>query len=326
MMCILCTLQFVKGVCTPMTTVFVRRCTSTNIDISLCYDTFGSSTDPALLLVMGLNQQMIAWNVALCNILAAKGFFVIRFDNRDVGLSTKLDKIHSPSVLWGLLPKSARPKPPYTLDDMALDAIALLDALKIQQAHLFGCSMGGMIVQVMAINHPDRVLSVTSFMSTTGSSRLPGPTWRVKKGFLLQPKGQSVAQLADFRKKIYDCMIQRPETAYYLGETAEYRADAIAYYERSTYNGGVLRQLAAIQAAPGRDARLRALRVPFTVLHGDIDELVPLRHGLATAAAVPGARMVVYPGLGHNIAPQQYEEYAREVAACAARAGFQERR
>lgn len=262
--------------------------------IELEYDSFGDSSRPALLLVMGWATQMIAWDERFCEQLAARGFHVIRFDNRDVGLSTKLDQ-HRPPTLLSLL--AGRARPAYSLDDMAADAAGLLDALGIARAHVVGASMGGFIAQLIAINHPDRVLSLTSMMSGIGGSDAVGPSLSVALRLVRRPPAER------------DALIEwGVRTARLIGspdhfDEARVRAFRARSVDRAVSLDGVRRQFAAISSAPSRKAALGRLDLPALVIHGEADRLVPIENGRRTAAAIPGARLLTIPGMGHDLPP-----------------------
>jgi pimeloyl-ACP methyl ester carboxylesterase len=280
-------------------------------DLELEYDTFGKPGDPALLLIMGLGTQMIAWPEAFCEALAAKGFRVIRYDNRDIGLSTHLDQLPQPSNLDLVL---RRVRPAYTLDDMAADAAGLLDALGINRAHIVGASMGGMIAQLVAINHPDRVLSLTSIMSAVGGRDTVAPSLRVL-GRLLLPTPKT--REGRIRRQV--------DTARLLAggnpvDEERLREFATVSIDRSYHPTGMRRQLAASAAAPSRRAALARLRVPALVVHGLDDPLVPRENGRRTAAAIPGARLLEIAGMGHNLPPQTWPELTGAIAEVAQQA------
>ncbi len=269
--------------------------------IELEYDTFGSPDEPALLLVMGFTAQMIAWDERFCRQIAEQGRYVIRFDNRDCGLSTKLDGqlVDLTSVLGAVLAGLELPPPsgdavPYTLSDMAADAIGVLDHLGIEQAHVVGASLGGMIVQTMAIEHPDRLLSVTSIMSTIGDQAYGAPTPEAIQVLLTLPpptRDGVIARSADFKvwasKRYFDAEL-----------TAQMAARS---YDRSFYPEGAIRQLAAIYASGDRSEQLRRVTVPMLVIHGLDDTLISPSGGRRTAELVPGAHLLELADMGHDL-------------------------
>ena len=273
--------------------------------LELEYEAFGDPGAPPLLLVMGWATQMIGWDDAFCDELAGRGFHVIRFDNRDVGLSSKLDALGLPD-LGGILAGSARP--PYTLDEMADDAVGLLDALWIRSAHVVGASMGGFIAQLMAIRHPDRVRSLTSIMSGLGGTDQVQPRLEVNAALMTQPPSGREG-LIDWGVGI-SRLISGP--AYFDEQRArEQRARAV---DRSVSVPGTLRQLGAVMAAPSRKEALGRLKLPFLVIHGDADPLIPVENGRRTAAAVPGARLLILPGMGHDLPPQLWPQVIDAIA------------
>ncbi|MDP9318953.1 MAG: alpha/beta fold hydrolase [Actinomycetota bacterium] len=268
--------------------------------IELCYDTFGNPDRPALLLIMGLSGPMIWWHSAFCERLAERGFFVIRFDNRDIGRSTKIsDKpVRRIDAVQALL-RGPRGRPPYTLSDMAGDAVGLLDDLGVRRAHVTGVSMGGMIAQTMAIEHPSRVLSLVSMMSTTGRRVVGWQDPRVLPLLLRSrpPDKQAYVQqsLTVWRLIGSPGYATPPEAEQVLAE---------ATYDRGLSPEGVLRQMHAILAQPDRSAALRTLDVPTLVIHGLSDKMVHVSGGRATAEAIPGAELLLIPGMGHNLPPE----------------------
>lgn len=265
--------------------------------LTLCYETFGGSEAPPLLLVMGLGSQMILWDDEFCERLAAHGFWVIRFDNRDIGRSTILREAPIPQR-WQLLTRDSRGAA-YSLNEMAADAVGLLDHLKIGAAHVVGASMGGMIAQLIAVNHPDRVLSLVSIMSTTGNRRVGRPHPRVALRMLRKARRDREGYIAD-----------HIETYRLIGskgfdfDEKHKRERAERCFDRGIHPAGTARQMAAIMAAPDRTQLLGQLRLPTTVIHGDADPLVNVSGGRATAEAVPGAKLVILPGMGHDL-PQE---------------------
>lgn len=266
-------------------------------NITIEYETFGSSTDPALLLVNGFTSQLVDYEVGFCQMLADRGLFVIRYDNRDAGLSTHFEGVHADLAGVYAARKSQGPMPtlPYTMSDMANDGMELLRALGIERAHIFGISMGGMLVQTMAIEHPDRVLSLTTVMSHTGEPDYGRSTPEANQALMDPPKadraGYIEQNVAGWRtwssKKHYD-------PAYVTMRLG--RA-----YDRAFKPNSAPRQLAAILAAPPRAETLRALSVPTLVIHGRDDTLITLSGGERTAELIPGAVLVVVNDMGHDL-------------------------
>jgi pimeloyl-ACP methyl ester carboxylesterase len=281
--------------------------------IELCYETFGSEQDPALLLVMGLGAQMILWDEQFCEQLAAHGFFVIRFDNRDIGRSTILRHARPPSTMQLVLRDKRAAA--YSLDDMAADAVGLLDHLEIATAHVVGISMGGMIAQLIALNAPERVLSLVSIMSTTGSRRVGNAHPRLWPRLLRRPQYERTAYIEDFLTG-YQMIGSRR----FPPDPDRKRAQGGRCFDRGIHPAGSARQLAAILAAPDRTERLGQLRVPTTVIHGADDPLVNVSGGRATARAIPDARLVVIEGMGHDMPPILWSQIIDAIVENTARA------
>jgi pimeloyl-ACP methyl ester carboxylesterase len=280
--------------------------------VELVYETIGDPSDAPLLMVMGLGMQLIHWDRELCELLAERGFHVIRFDNRDTGLSTKI-RGPVPNVMRLLAGMPARV--PYLLPDMAGDALGLLDHLEIERAHVVGASMGGMIGQTMAIERPERVLSLASIMSSTGDRRVGTPKLRVWSLMMRRAPQDRDAYVRYFVKVFR--MIGSP--AYRIDEERS-RELAAATYDRSHYPPGTARQLAAILASGSRTAALRQLDVPTVVIHGESDPLVPLRAGVATARAISGAELITIPGMGHDLPRELWSTFVNAIAKNAERA------
>jgi pimeloyl-ACP methyl ester carboxylesterase len=280
--------------------------------IEVCFETFGDPGDPAMLLVMGLGGQMIWWDDDLCARLSAEGFHVIRFDNRDAGRSTTFDRAGTPKA--GQLRR--REPGPYSLDDMAADAAGLLDHLGIGAAHVVGVSMGGMIAQTLAIRHPSRVLSLCSMSSSTGDPSVGKMRWRLWPVFMRPlPK----------KRERYIAAFARLSTAVgsrkaYKADPARVRALAERSFDRGVHPDGTVRQLAAALAAPDRTPVLRNVKVPTVVIHGADDRLINKSGGRATAAAIPGARLVEIKGMAHDMPPQVFDRLVEEITQNAKRA------
>lgn len=280
-------------------------------EIEIAYETFGSRDDPTLVLVSGLGSQLLGWDVDFCLALADRGFRVVRFDNRDVGLSTHLHDVGVPD-LSPLFRGQPIGEVPYLLSDMAQDVVDLLDAIEVERAHIVGASMGGMIGQEVAARHPGRTLSLTSIMSTT-SPQIGAPTDEALAVLLAPPptteEEACERELAGFR------VVGSP--GYPLDESRR-RATVIASFRRSNDPAGVTRQFAAIQASGDRTEHLRGIVAPTLVLHGEDDPLMQPAGGKATAAAIPGARLVTYPGMGHDLPRQLWPQIVDEIVAHAA--------
>lgn len=264
--------------------------------VELYYESIGDPSDPPMLLIAGLGGQATTWPLEFCNLLADAGFWVIRFDNRDVGLSSKLDD--QPVDLSTIIPRALAGQPidvPYTLSDMALDAIELLDSTGIESAHLVGVSMGGMIAQNAAARHPERVRSLTSIMSSTGSRHAGQPTpAALEVLFERPPPDRDGAITASIRGQ------RTIGSPVYFDENVA-RARAEEAYDRSFYPEGVGRQLAAIYAAGNRADLISQIAVPTLVLHGRLDPLIDVSGGIHTAELIPEARLIVFEDMGHDL-------------------------
>jgi len=282
--------------------------------IEIAYDDRGSRTDPPILLVMGLGTQMTAWPEAFCDDLAAHGFRVVRFDNRDIGLSTKFDAA-PPIDLAAILQRvmaGRKINPPYQLTDMAADAIGLMDRLAIKSAHIVGASMGGMIAQIIAAEHPDRVRSLVSIMSSSGDPGLPQAAPEAIAAIMqARPDGSDRELAVKHGMKVYRA-IGSPG---FPTSDEELRVKVGAAFDRSYYPAGVGRQFAAIMANGSRVEMLRKLSVPTLVLHGADDPLVPVEAGRHTAALIAGSNLTVIPGMGHDIAPGLIPILVEAIAA-----------
>jgi pimeloyl-ACP methyl ester carboxylesterase len=270
-------------------------------DIELCYETFGAGDASPMLLVMGLGSQMVMWEDEFCETLAEQGFRVIRFDNRDVGRSTILRDAPIPTRRQLLL--RDRRGASYTLADMAADTAGLLDQLGIESAHVVGVSMGGMISQQLAIDHPQRVRSLVSIMSSTGSRRVGQPNPMLIPRLLRRPSRSRDAYIADFLST-FTAIGSRT----YPPDPERLRGLAERCWDRGYTPAGTARQLAAIGIAPDRSGQLRNLRIPATVIHGNEDRLVMPSGGRATAKAIPGAKLIVLRGMGHDMPRQLWPQ------------------
>jgi pimeloyl-ACP methyl ester carboxylesterase len=284
-------------------------------EVEIAYETFGGKEDPPLLLVMGLGVQMLGWDTEFCQLLAGHGFRVIRFDNRDVGRSTRFEGQADVMAVVGGDHSTVR----YLLSDMASDVVRLLDALEIEAAHVVGASQGGMIAQTMAVEHPERVLSLTSIMSTTGARDVGQPHPEVIPLLLTRPpddrEGYAEYGVRTFRE------IGSWDLAGSASEERRIRERGRASYDRGFNPDGTGRQLAAIIASGDRSERLREISVPTLVIHGTKDKLVDVSGGKATAEAIPGARLELVEGMGHDLPPPLWERFAELIAENAARAG-----
>jgi len=281
-------------------------------NIELEYETYGDPSGKPLLLVMGLGAQMIRWDVDLIEKMVESGFYVIIFDNRDVGLSTKFEDAGIPDLTKaiGAAMKREKIEAPYLLKDMADDAIGLLDFLGIEKAHICGASMGGMIVQEIAINHPSRVLSLTSIMSTTGDPNLPQPSPKALK-ILMAPAPEG-------REASIEYGVETGRFLYGSGfpfDEEKARVEAAKAYDRSFYPQGMARQLIAILASGDRTERLSSVQVPTLVIHGKDDPLVPHEAGIATANSIPEAELILIDGMGHSSPPETWPQTVDAIVA-----------
>jgi pimeloyl-ACP methyl ester carboxylesterase len=289
--------------------------TATANGIQIEYETFGSPADPALLLVNGYTTQLTGWDARLCALLAARGRFVVRYDNRDVGLSTHFDGQRAllGEVFRYRRGEAPRPEVPYTLSDMAADGIGLLDALGIARAHVAGSSMGGMIVQTMAIEHPDRVASLTSVMSHTGERDVGRSTKEANDALMALPPVERDAYVEHTLRTGAVWASRR-----YLADERELRrARAGADFDRMFYPEGGSRQMAAIMVAPDRADALRSLDVPTLVIHGRDDTLITPSGGERTAELVPGAHLLLVADMGHDVPVALWPLFVGAITAIA---------
>jgi pimeloyl-ACP methyl ester carboxylesterase len=285
--------------------------------VTLCYETFGEPGAPPVLLVMGLGMQMLGWDERFCRDLADRGFFVIRYDNRDAGRSTAFDSVPPPTVRE-LATRRIR-RPAYKLADLALDAAGLLSALELDDAHVVGASMGGMIAQTLAARHPARVRSLTSIMSNTGARFSGQPALRAYPFVLGRAPSEREAYL-DHALRMWS-FIGSPG---FERDTDELREQLGTAFDRNYSPAGTARQLAAIVASGDRRREMRAIRAPTLVIHGEADRLVSPSGGRATAKAIPGARLMTVPGMGHDLPrgawPQVLDAIERHARAADAAA------
>ncbi len=283
--------------------------------VDLCYQTFGDPQGEPLVLVMGLGGPMNWWDPELCTMLAAAGFHVVRYDNRDTGRSSRMrGRVRRADIVRSFLGR--RGEVPYTLDDMADDAFGLMDHLGWDRAHVVGVSMGGMIVQTMATARPERVLSLTSIMSTLGK-RSVGWQHPSLLPILLAKRGVGREAFVESSVKTWR-YIGSP--AYPLDDV-ETRARAEETYDRGVTASGLMRQMVAVLSQPDRSRALRSLRIPAAVVHGSADKMVHVSGGRATARAIPGAELVVIDGMGHDLPKQLYDTFTEIIRRTADRAG-----
>jgi pimeloyl-ACP methyl ester carboxylesterase len=279
--------------------------------IELEYETFGNTEHFPVLLVTGWGLQLIAWPEGFCQSLLDRGCYLIRFDNRDVGLSTKIDSGGVPDI-FGMLSKKSLGQPvdaPYLIKDMAADTVGLLDALHIRSAHIVGLSLGGMVAQTIAIEYPERIRSLVSIMSTTGRAGLPGPTKEVLSEVMKMPRERD-ACIAHVMN------IERVLTAdVFPFETERARDYATRSYDRSFHPRGLVRQFAAIIASESRADELKSVQVPTLVIHGNRDPLIHIECGRDTARSIPGARFFEIEGMGHYLSKAIWPTLVHAITA-----------
>jgi pimeloyl-ACP methyl ester carboxylesterase len=282
--------------------------------IEIEYETFGEDSDPPLLLVMGLGAQLVAWDTELCEGLVDRGFYVIRYDNRDVGLSTKIEvgDVDAMTELMKAM-SGGSPSAPYSLADMADDAVGLLDHLGIDRAHVVGASMGGMIAQAIVIAHPERVLSLTSIMSTTGDPDVGQPNPEVLPLLLETAPTEREAYIANAVRT--GKLLGSPEHF----DEALAASKAGASFDRCFYPAGMGHQLLAIVSSPSRSDALRRADVNALVVHGDIDPLVNVSGGERTAEVIPGAELLILEGMGHDLPSYYWPQVIEAITALASR-------
>ena len=280
-----------------------------NIEIE--YETFGDPSSDPFLLIMGLGYQMIRWRVDFCNQLADRGFFVIRFDNRDVGLSTKLEELGVPDIMKASLAiqKGESVETPYTLEDMAADAIGLLDFLNIEKAHVCGASLGGFIAQIIAYKYPQRILTLSSIMSSTGNPELP-PAKPEALQILFTPSPSDREPYIELKVKQRKILFG---TGFPFDEDDQYQIAADSF-DRSHYPEGYTRQLMASLVSGDRRSQISTIKVPTLVIHGADDPLVLIEHGRDTANTIPNSELLIIDGLGHTMeAPGSWPQMIERI-------------
>ncbi len=281
--------------------------------IEVAYETFGDSADPAMLLIMGLGVQMLGWDEDFCALLAERGFQVVRFDNRDVGRSTKIEGGRRPDLMAAAMGDASSAS--YTLDEMAEDCVGLLAHLGVDAAHVVGASQGGMIAQTLAVRHPKMVLSLVSIMSSTGDRAVGQPHPEALPALLTRPPADR-EEYVEFVVQAFR-IIGSPG---FEADEGKLRERASASFERGYYPEGTARQLLAILASGDRTEALRRLDLPTLVIHGTDDVLIDPSGGRATAAAIPGARLELIEGMGHDLPRQLWPRFVDAIAENAARA------
>ncbi|MCW2797492.1 alpha/beta fold hydrolase [Nocardioides sp.] len=283
-------------------------------DVELCYQTFGDPDDEPLLLVMGLGGPMTWWDPELCRMLARRGFFVIRYDNRDTGRSSRIEgRVRRSTLIRAFAGRRVRP--PYTMADLAGDAFGLLDHLGIESAHVAGVSMGGMIAQTMAIEQPKRLRSLTSIMSTTGK-RTVG--WQHPSLLPTLIGSRGAGREAYVRASAATWKLIGSPGFPQSDEAVEKRAGET--FDRGVSASGVMRQMLAVITQPNRSVRLRGVHLPTMVIHGLADRMVHVSGGRATAAAIPGAELLLIDGMGHDLPVSLFDTFVESIRRTADRA------
>jgi pimeloyl-ACP methyl ester carboxylesterase len=275
------------------------------------YDAFGDPSHPAVLLISGLGVQMIYWDETFCRRLAGEGHYIVRFDNRDIGLSTKFGEFGAPDIprIASALERGEKPNVPYTLDDMSDDAVGLLDGLGIEKAHFCGSSMGGIIAQTAAYRHPHRVLGLISIMSSSGDPDLPAPKPEIMN-VLLTPSPDSREEYIEHNVRYWKTVGSR----FFTYDEQWIRRRAATAFDRCHYPFGKARQMAAIMARGNRRDLLKSIQAPTLVIHGTHDPLVPVEAGMDIADTIPNARLVMIEGMGHDMPTETWPEIINAIA------------
>ncbi len=287
-----------------------------NVPLELYYEAFGDPSHELLLSIMGLGAQCVQWDEDYCRLLANQGYYVVRFDNRDIGLSSHLDHLSTPRIfeLMESVRAGETPAVDYTLTDMARDAVSVITSLGYERAHIVGASMGGMIAQRLAIHFPERVKSLTSIMSTTGDPSLPSGKREAFMALIAPPPPERDAFI-DYSEKLWRVIgspgLVGPERA---------RRTAGRVFDRGTHPAGFMRQFAAVIVDGSRRAALTQVTAPTLVIHGVADPLIPVEGGRDTAAAIAGASLLELPGMGHDLPEPLWDTIAEAIAATARRA------
>ncbi|CBZ28528.1 putative hydrolase, alpha/beta fold family [Leishmania mexicana MHOM/GT/2001/U1103] len=291
----------------------VGTCASTGKRVTICYNTFGDPSNPCLLLVQGLGSSLLVYLPRFVQLFVDQGYYVIRYDNRDTGLSTQFNDFAPPALIRLSLPQwmSIGERLPYVLNDIMEDGIGLLTALNIRQAHVFGMSMGGMIVQLMAIHHPERVLSLNILFSHVGGADVVNPSLLHYARFLAKPRSNSADDRAAHMAWFIDYLSQGA----YKGNLEKVKKFILSTYERNGVGDdrGMQRQAAAVMRAPSRAKGLRKVTCPTLILHGAKDPLIPVANGYRLADLVPNAKLVIFPRLAHYLPLELMKPIADEV-------------
>ncbi|EKF28626.1 hydrolase, alpha/beta fold family, putative [Trypanosoma cruzi marinkellei] len=309
---------------TPDTIVKVGKCARTGVEVSICYNAFGDPKHPCILLVMGMMSVGMFWRDEFCERIAACGYYVIRYDNRDVGLSTRFSGFDGPHVARMILPRmlSFGEKVPYTLEEMAADGMNLLTALGINEAHVVGSSMGGMIVQLMAIQYPTRVRSLSIIYSHTGNPNRVREGWKVKLGFLEKPVSSAFEDLVEFKCRLA-CRMAGCGYSFDQDKCRDFMRKVLK--RASDDSMSLRRHLSAVQRAKSRVEGLRGLKTPTLVIHGMRDEIVPYENGIEIAKVIGrSAKLVLFPLMGHAIPEELFPAIAQEIVWNAQRADANE--
>ncbi|WP_068544488.1 alpha/beta fold hydrolase [Thalassotalea crassostreae] len=286
--------------------------TTVNVnDVDIAYQLHGNANNPTIMLIHGLGAPLSAWPKAFVEQLVLQGFQVLLLDNRDVGKSAQLEHLKMPNLPWLMLKLKLglAINVPYKLEDMMNDTVALLDHLQIDKVHLVGASMGGMIAQLITINYPHRVHTLTSMMSTTGNKKLPKMTDAVKQNFAEKPASYSAQDILKFNIKKWQ-VIGSPG---YPSDAESLTEFVIGLLERGMTAKGTLRQMLAVMATKNREKDLAKIATPTLVLHGDDDPLIRVECGIATASVIPSARLKTYPGMGHDCPIELIPSFVEEI-------------
>jgi pimeloyl-ACP methyl ester carboxylesterase len=292
------------------------RVSANGIEIEV--EDHGSPSGEPLLLVTGLGMQLTSWPIEFVQKLVAHGFRVIRFDNRDVGLSQGFDALGVQNMAWATVRWMVRAplRPPYTLRDMAADALGVMDALRLERAHVCGASLGGMVAQHLAAEQPARVKSLTLMMTTSGSRRLPGPTWAAQRALMGAPASRALPDLVDHMARVF----REIGSPAYPPDPQVFRERIAENLARAYRPAGTMRQLAAVAADGDRSALLARITAPTRVIHGEADPLVPVACGRDLAARIAGAQGDFIPGMGHDLPQALLARFADGIAFNATRA------
>jgi len=281
-------------------------------DLELEYSLLGPPSGPPLLLIMGIGQQLVAWPQPLLQALSDAGVFTIRYDSRDTGLSTHFDDFTPPSMMQVLMGgREGSSQAPYTLNDMADDAVGLLEHLGIDRAHILGVSMGGMVAQLVAARHPERTKSLISIMSTTSEGDLPGPTEAAMQGFLRRPEGRDEAAMVEYGVMLRQVL----GSPGYPADDAYWAEMTRTAFRRDYSPAGFVRHLMAVTACGHRRNELATVKAPTLVIHGADDPLVPAACGERTAALIANAELQIIEGMGHDMAPALCPLLAERICA-----------